>query len=312
MKLIIDTDMGVDDAVALLMVLAQPEAEVAAITSVLGNVSLAQATHNVGVVLDVAEAPPMPIFQGCARPLLQHEPEDAVSIHGEDGLGGAGRPETTRSVEKEHASLAMTRLARENPGELTLLTLGPLTNVALAIRLDPDFPRNLKNLVIMGGAVDGRGNTTAPAEFNVGVDPEAAKIVLAACSEVSGEVWLIPWETALAEAISFDAWDTIISGDRAVARFLQQMAGHVKQVMVTSGYSATIWPDPLAAAVAVAPAIVQEQEQRFVEVEIGPGLARGQTIVDYRHNSDTPPNVNIVRRIDRERFEKMLRLAAQL
>jgi purine nucleosidase len=312
MKFIIDTDMGVDDAVALLMALAQPDAEVAAITSVLGNVSLAQATHNVGVVLDVAQAPLIPIFQGCARPLLQYEAEDAVSIHGEDGLGGAGKPETTRRVEKEHASLAMSRLARESPGELTLLTLGPLTNVALAIRLDPAFPSNLRNLVIMGGAVDGRGNTTAPTEFNVGVDPEAAKIVLAACRDVPGEVWLIPWETALIEAVSFAEWEAVIGGDSAAAKFLQRMSVHVKQVMVTSGYSATIWPDPLAAAVALAPDIVLAQKARFVDVEVGAGLARGQTIVDYRNNSPLSPNVTIVRRVDRQRFKNMLRLGAQL
>ena len=91
MKLIVDTDMGIDDAVALLMVLAHPKAEIKAITSVLGNVSLAQATHNVGVVLDVAGAPSFPIYRGCARPLLQYEPTDGVSVHGEDGLGGAGK-----------------------------------------------------------------------------------------------------------------------------------------------------------------------------------------------------------------------------
>ena len=90
MKYIIDTDMGIDDAVALLMVLAHPRAEIKAITSVLGNVPLAQATHNVGVVLDVAKAPATPIYQGCARPLLQQDPDDAVNVHGHDGLGGAG------------------------------------------------------------------------------------------------------------------------------------------------------------------------------------------------------------------------------
>ena len=312
MKVIIDTDMGVDDAVALLLVLGQPQAEIVAITSVVGNVPLAQATHNAAVVLDVAGAPSIPIFPGCARPLLQHEPDDAVSFHGQDGLGGAGRPETTRPVEAEHASLALIRLARANPGELSLLTLGPLTNVALAIRLAPDFPRLLKNLVIMGGAVDGRGNTTAATEFNIGVDPEAAKIVLAAGCDIPGGTWLIPWETSLAEAISFETWDRMIEGDRPVARFMQQMTVHLKQVLVASGYSGTIWPDPLAAAVALFPDIVSNAEPRFVDVEIGAGLARGQTIVDYRTNSYARPNVKIVRAVDRGRFGELLQLAAQL
>ena len=312
MNLIIDTDMGIDDAVALLMVLAHPKAKIKAITSVLGNVSLAQATHNVGVVLDVAGAPPFPIYRGCARPLLQYEPEDAVSVHGADGLGGAGKPETTRTFAAEHASLALIRLARQNPGELTLLTLGPLTNIALAIRLDPNFPKNLKNLVIMGGAVDGRGNTTVPTEFNIGVDPEAAKIVFDVCREVPGGTWLVPWETSLTEAISFADWDGIIEGNCPVAQFLQQMTVHIKQVMAALEFPVSIWPDPLAAAVALSPKIVSDEELRFVDVEIGSGLARGQTIVDYRGGSDTSPNARIVRGIDRRKFKELLQLAAQL
>lgn len=312
MKFIIDTDMGIDDAVAVLMVLAHPQAQVKAITSILGNVPLAQATHNVGVVLDVADAPPIPIYRGCARPLLQFEPEDAVNVHGRDGLGGAGKPETSRTVEAEHASLALIRLARQNPGELTLLTLGPLTNIALAIRLDPNFPKNLKNLVIMGGAVNGRGNTTAPTEFNIGVDPEAAKIVFDVCHEVPAGTWLLPWETSLTEAISFADWDEIIRGSHPVAQFLQRMTIHLKQVMAALEFPVSIWPDPLAAAVALSPEIVSDQEFRFVDVEISSGLARGQTIVDYRNSSATSPNVRIVRNVDRQNFKQLLQLAAQL
>jgi purine nucleosidase len=312
MNFIIDTDMGIDDAVALLMVLAHPKAKIKAITSILGNVPLAQATHNVGVVLDVADAPPIPIYQGCARPLLQYEPEDAVSVHGEDGLGGAGKADTSRTVAAEHASLALIRLARQNPGELTLLTLGPLTNIALAIRLDPNFPKNLKNLVIMGGAVDGRGNTTAPTEFNIGVDPEAAKIVFNVCHEVPGGTWLVPWETSLTEAISFADWDGNIEGNCPVAQFLQQMTVHIKQVMAAVEFPVSIWPDPLAAAVALSPEIVSDEELRFVDVEIGSGLARGQTIVDYRSGNDTSPNARIVRGVDRRKFKELLQLAAQL
>lgn len=139
MRFVIDTDMGIDDAVALLMVLAQTGIQIQAITTVMGNVPLAQATHNTGVVLDVANAPPIPIYQGCAWPLLGHQPQHAHDVHGDDGLGGAGRAETGRIIEAEHAALALIRLVRQYPGELTLLTLGPLTNIALAIRLKPDF-----------------------------------------------------------------------------------------------------------------------------------------------------------------------------
>jgi purine nucleosidase len=310
MKFIIDTDMGIDDAMALLMVLAQPQAELLAITSVVGNISLAQATHNVGVMLNVAAAPPIPIYRGCAKPLLQYQPEHAEGIHGPDGLGGASRP-TTRPIEAEHAALTLIRLARRHPGELTLLTLGPLTNVALAVRLDPDFPKLLHRLVMMGGAVDGRGNTTAPAEFNVLVDPEAAKIVFGACCQVPGGVWLLPWETSLARVTPFAQWDELLEGDSPKAAFARQMTVFIKQVMTALNFPALFWPDPLAAAVALAPEIVTAQEARFVDVEIGSGPARGQTVVDYRLNTAAPPNMFIVRDVNMPAFLALVRQAVQ-
>jgi len=276
---------------------------------VMGNISLVQATHNAGVVLDVADAPPIPIYQGCARPLLQTEPADASNFHGEDGLGGAGKPTTTRPVEAEHASLALIRLVQENPGQLTLLTLGPLTNLALAIRLYPNLPRQLKRLVIMGGAVDARGNTSAAAEFNIGVDPEAAKIVFKACQDVPEGIWLLPWETSLCHAIPMAEWEAIIAGDRPPAQFVRQMTPHLKQVMTRFNFAGTIWPDPLAAAVALSPEIITQQEERLVEVERGSGLARGQTIVDYRFNGHSSSNLHIVRHVDDQKFKALLRLA---
>jgi purine nucleosidase len=303
--------MGIDDAVALLMVLAHPQAKIKAITSVMGNIPLTQATHNVGVILDVTEAPLIPIYQGCARPLLQDEPDNAISIHGPDGLGGASRTETSRTIEPEHASLALVRLAREHPGELTLLTLGPLTNIALAIRLDPDFPKNLKQLVIMAGAVDGRGNATAPAEFNVWVDPEAAKIVFEAGRDVPHGVWLLPWETSLTFATPFAVWNKITAGDCPTARFVRQMTVYVKRVMEAYDFSGLIWPDPLAAAVALSPTIVSQQEHRFVDVEINSGPARGQTIVDYRLDGQRAPNIHIVRQVKNNRFLDLLRQGVQ-
>jgi purine nucleosidase len=310
MKLLIDTDVGIDDAVALLMALAQPDCELKAITTVVGNVSLAQATHNAGVVLDVANAPLIPIHRGCPRPLLQYRPDDATEFHGADGLGGAGQIQTKRTVESEHASLALIRLAREHSGELTLLTLGPLTNVALAVRLEPAFLGRLKRIVMMAGAVDGRGNTSPPAEFNISVDPEAAKIVFAACAAVGLPLTLISWEATLAHEVPFETWDSLIEGSTPTARFIQTMSVFAKDVMLAYGYAALLWPDPLAAAVALAPDIVLEQEGRFLDVETGSNLARGQTIVDYRRKSDRSPNVHIVRKVDMQKFHELLRLAA--
>jgi len=306
MKLIIDTDMGIDDAVALLMALFYPDAQLQAITTVVGNVPVAQATHNAGVVLNVANAPATPIYQGCARPLLQYTPQHALDIHGSDGLGGAGHIQPSRPHRPEHAALALVRLARENVGRLTLLTLGPLTNVALAAKLDPHFIKNLHRLVIMGGAVSGRGNTSAVAEFNIAVDPEAAHIVFDACRRAQLSAELISWEATLAHAIAADAWQKIIAGDRPPAQFVQQMSAHIQLVMEAAGYADLLWPDPLAAAVALAPDIVRGHESRFIQVETDQGLARAQTIVDYRSRCEKVPNARIIQHVDMPQFEAML------
>jgi purine nucleosidase len=309
MRFIIDTDLGIDDAVALLMVLTHSEIQIQAITTVMGNVPLAQATHNTGVVLDIAHAPPIPIYQGCERPLLRYQPQYATDVHGDDGLGGAGRAETGRISEAEHAILALIRLVRQYPGEITLLTLGPLTNIALAIRLNPGFLKDIKHLVMMAGAVDGRGNTSPPAEFNIAVDPEAARIVFEACSQAGLQPQLISWETTLAYPVAVADWEEIIAGNTPIAEFAQGMTRYLKQRMKSGQKQHILWPDPLAAAVALAPEIVLSQESRYVEVEIGPNLARGQTIVDYRSRNQHTPNVQIVRELDLRKFRELLQSA---
>jgi purine nucleosidase len=309
MKLIVDTDMGIDDAIALLMVLAFPAAEVSALTSVMGNIPLAQATHNIGVVLDVAAAPLFPIYQGCQKPLLQYPPQHAFGFHGQDGLGGAGQPATDRSIAAEHASLALVRLAREQPGEVTLLTLGPLTNVALALRLDPNFFNNLRRLVIMGGAVEGQGNTSPSAEFNIAVDPEAARIVFAGLDQAQLESWLISWEASLIHDFGPAAWDELIAGESPIARFVQKMTVFMQQALPAANLPTFVWPDPLAAAVALDPEIVLTYEQRHVAVEIGSGLARGQTIVDYRPDSQIAANIRIVKQVNMQKFIRLLKSA---
>ncbi|GAB4425101.1 MAG: nucleoside hydrolase [Anaerolineae bacterium] len=310
MKLIVDTDVGIDDAVALLMLLAQPQVELLAITTVMGNISLVQATHNAGVILDAASAPEIPIFQGCARPLRQTPPLDAADIHGADGLGGASSGKTTaRQPQPLPAALALIRLVRDHPGDITLLTLGPLTNVALAARLDAGFLANLKQLVMMGGSVDGRGNTTPPAEFNVMVDPEAAAVVLDGCRRAGTEAVLVSWEATLAHPQPLAMWEETIAGDSPVAAMMRQITDHFKQRPWFT--SQVLWPDPLAAAVALQPEIVQAAESRAVSVDFGSGPGRGQTIVDYRHNSHRPPNCRIVRQVDTQQFHRLLQAAVR-
>jgi purine nucleosidase len=310
MQFIVDTDVGIDDAVALLMLLAHPTVKLLAITTVMGNVPLAQATQNVVTILNIAQAPVIPIYSGCAKPLLQYNPQDARYVHGNDGLGGMGQPSDNRPPEPTHASLALVRLAAQYPGQLTLLTLGPLTNIALAIHLDRTFLKNLRRLVVMGGAVEGHGNTTPPTEFNIGVDPEAAKLVFEACAQTGLKIELISWEATLAHPTPPDIWENIIKGESSAAQFLQGMTVYLKQRMGPMNRKVFLWPDPLAAAVALDPEIVLSQEARFAEVEAGHNLARGQTLVDYRASSKQSPNIHLIRAVDLAKFYKLLQLAA--
>ncbi len=309
MRFLVDTDMGIDDAVALMMILGHPEATVEAITSVVGNIPLHQATYNVGVVLNAMSAPQIPIYEGSAKPLLQYEPFDAKAFHGEDGLGGASDAFPTRPIEDESAALALIRLARQYSGDLNLLTLGPLTNIALALRLAPDFLDHFSSIVIMAGSVNGRGNTTPASEFNIAVDPEAAQIVFDACTSLLDRTWLVSWEASLDHATPIEQWREIISPSSTQADFLRRMSVHLENFMESANVSTIAWADPLAAAVALSPSIVTEFDRRHVTVDTGSLVGRGATIVDYRSHDNQPPNLMIARTVDTQKFTDLLKLA---
>ncbi|BDF35732.1 purine nucleosidase [Lachnospiraceae bacterium] len=178
-RIIIDTDPGIDDAFAILLALAAKEKlEVLALTTVNGNAGVDQVTKNACKICDIADENELPIFKGCSRPLCR-ERENSAVFHGDDGLGNIGIPDTVVKVGCEHAVDYLVRKAREEKGEITLTAIGPLTNIAAAIKKDAEFAGNVKELVIMGGA-EFKGNMSPHAEFNFWVDPEAAKIVFAA------------------------------------------------------------------------------------------------------------------------------------
>ncbi len=155
-QLLIDTDPGVDDALAILM--AHAHADVLGLSVAAGNVGLTHTMRNARTLVDLVGAS-TPVFAGCPSPLVRLPEEDAAFVHGRDGLGDVGFPEPTAPVTDEHAALALLRLTRERPGEVTLVALAPLTNLALALKLDPTLPQRVKRLVVMGGAVTGHGNT---------------------------------------------------------------------------------------------------------------------------------------------------------
>jgi len=308
-RLVVDTDPGVDDALALMLAFASPHVRVEAVTVVAGNVGLERTVANACTILDVLGADPRatPVFRGCDRALLGSRV--AATSHGVDGLGDCHFPPSPRRVEAEHASLALVRLANESPGELTLVALGPLTNLAVAISLDPDLPQKYWRLVVMGGAVRATGNMPNPStEFNASSDPEAAAIVLGRWPGIA----LVPWETAMGSVVEMDRLRQLWSTPGARADFARRITAQKPALVLEHfGVSGMFAPDPVAMAVALEPGIVTRSAHRHVAVELGGALTRGQTTVDWFKLGGGKPNASIVLEVNRDRFWEMLRAAVE-
>lgn len=301
--IIIDTDPGIDDAYAILMAFAHPETKVEALTVVAGNVSLEHAIRNALIVLDVA-GKNVPVFPGCGDALVIPTPRRAIS-HGSDGLGDSGYPTSSQQALPEHAVQALIRLADQSPGELTLVALGPLTNIAMATQLDPSLPSKYKRLVVMGGAILAKGNSwERAAEFNFYCDPEAAAVVL----EKWAGLTLVSWETTLAHGLRLQQVEELAQGDSPGAELFRRTI-QKRFVKQAQGQRVLSVPDALAMAIALEPEIIQNFETRFVEIELSGRLTRGQTVVDWYDLLDHTHNVNIVHTVDRERFWELMKLS---
>ena len=305
-RIIIDCDPGIDDAQAIMMAYQHPDAKIEAIMTVAGNVGVSLTTANALKVLDALNAGHIPVFPGSASGLVQKS-KNASYVHGEDGLGDAGIPNSQRKAEEEPAALALIRLAKAHPGELELIAIGPLTNLALALRLDPGLAARFKRLVIMGGAYFAQGNTpNHPAEFNIFADPDAASVVF--------ENWpgltMISWEATVAHGIPIDDFKALLSLDNPRSRFLAQIIEKPLEFMLTMfDRSMSFAADPLAMAVLLEPQIIFASEQKYVQIERYGQLSRGMTVVDWLGLSKQPPNTNIILKVDEERFFQLLKMA---
>lgn len=302
-QLLIDTDPGVDDALAILM--AHAHADVVGLSVAAGNVGLGHTVRNARTLVDLVGAS-TPVFAGCPSPLVRRPEEDAAFVHGSDGFGDVGFAEPAAAAQNEAAALAILRLTREHPGQLTLVALAPLTNLALALRLDPSLPTRVARLVVMGGAVTGQGNTgKVPAEFNIGFDPEAAHVVFEAFPQFD----LVDWEATLRYAFDEDEFDRWLAAGDARADFFGKVFGTARAFNRSHGRRGVIAADALAMAVAIDPSIVTRSETRHVAVELDGRLTRGATVVDWADRLKRPANANIVLELDAARFAGMVRRA---
>jgi len=299
---IIDTDTASDDAVALVMALRQPDIDVKAITVVAGNVPLPQGLQNALYTVELCGAS-VPVYAGCAKPLLR-ELETAEVVHGDDGMGDIGLPLVGRQPAPGHASDVLRQAVKSNAGDITLVTLGPLTNVALALLIEPELARRVSRCVIMGGIGAGHGNVSPTAEFNIWVDPEAAKIVYESGMDITMVGWDISWRFA-----TFDARQAaeIRRIGTPLAEFVIDIQKTLTEFSMRENALAGFdLPDPIAMAAAIDPAICQYERFR-VDVTAGEGLARGITVVDRLGVAKREPNVNVAVSADRAAFVELLK-----
>lgn len=312
---LIDTDTASDDAVALIMALRSPDVEVAAITVVSGNVPVDQGLTNALLTAELCDKTDVPIYRGADRPLIR-EAVYAQLFHGKDGLGDQNYPPPIIQPQQDHAVDAMIETVKANPG-LTLVTLGPLTNIALAVARAPEIVNDIERCVVMGGAANTVGNTTPAAEFNIWHDPEAAHrvfhsglaIEMAGCELSTGPATFLTEEIAHIRSLDNKLAHFTIDCNQTCIDFNKDWLG----------YPGMALPDPVAMAIALDPTICTRSSKHHVTVETTSALTRGMTVVDqlgvatdsrnrpiWGSLVDGPPNVSVCWEIDIPRFKDML------
>ncbi|MEV0350192.1 nucleoside hydrolase [Nonomuraea sp. NPDC050680] len=303
LPLIIDTDTASDDAVALLLAAASGLGDIRAVTTVAGNVPVAVGTRNALFSLQVAGRVDVPVHLGCERPMTRPL-STAQQVHGQDGMGDIGLPDPLRPAEARHAVEVLLSAPREHPGDLTLVTLGPLTNLAAALVRDRELLTRYRHVYCMAGAADLSGNITATAEFNAWADPEAARVVLR--SATPGKVTWIGWDVSRRDAVMTPADQSRLERlGTPMATFAHRvnrtLADWARDVTGLAGYDL---PDPIAMAVALRPELITEREHAHVDIALG-DETRGQLIID-RRRSAPPPNLTLVRRVSEAGFKDLL------
>ncbi len=310
---LIDTDTASDDAVALIMALRAPDVDVKAITVVSGNVNLDRALINALYTVELCGAD-VPVYKGAGRPLMR-EPERAEWFHGEDGLGDQNYPHPTLKPADGHAVEAIIETIKANPG-IEVITLGPLTNIALAIARAPEIVPLVSRCVVMGGAAWAVGNVTPAAEFNVWHDPEAARMVFRSGLPIE----MVGWELCRFEAVINPQEITCIREiNTPLAHFTVDCNSTATEaIRIQSGEIGISLPDPVTMAIAIDPTICTRKSRHHVDVETQSELTRGMTVVDQLNVADDErngpfwkpvidhANVTVCWEIDVKRWKEML------
>jgi purine nucleosidase len=284
-KILIDTDTASDDGVALIMALRSLKVSVLAITVVAGNVSVEQGTRNALFTVELCGST-VPVFTGAASPLMRPL-EDASWFHGQDGLGDHGYQPATRAAEREFAVDALVRIVEANPG-IELITLGPLTNLALALRQSPNLAANVGRCVVMGGAPCCEGNVTPAAEYNFWVDPEAARVVLRSQLPIE----LVGWQLSRGNAVvNGKEIENILALQTQFAEFaIRSNETAARAYRTQTGEEGVALPDPTAMAILLDPALSLVSSNHSMDVQVDSGITRGMSVVDRLNVAHDPRN----------------------
>jgi purine nucleosidase len=276
-QLLIDTDPGVDDALAVIMCRTAPGLQVRGLSVCGGNVGLEHTLRNALILAEQFPQAP-PVYAGLGRALLARAP-DAAFVHGADGFGEANLAAPTHRADPLHAALAIIAHAKACNGTLEILALGPLGNIALALCLEPNLPALVRRLTVMGGAVTGQGNITANAEFNIAVDPDAAEIVFSRWPDIT----LVDWEASVRFAPLISETENWFAGPSANARFMQRISRKTRAFKDSLGGNHWHWADPLAAYVAIQPDA--SGYQRGGISVLREGVHAGTTLINSRQST---------------------------
>ena len=298
-RIIIDTDPGVDDALTFLLALASPEIQLEALTTTQGNVTLEKATYNALAMLELLHAGHIPVARGSVVPLVQPLRASA-RVHGESGIGNSRLPEPRTTPVSQHAVDYLIERVLAEPREISIFPIGPLTNIAMAIRKEPRFAESVKELVIMGGAILEHGNVTPQAEFNIFVDPHAAHIVFHSGIPIT----LIPLDVTHKCLFLQQHVDRLMQIPSPISQFIHDAMEVYLKFSFELGYPGSALHDPLTLATVIAPELLTLKEY-YVDVDISGGVSMGKTFADILNVTKKPANIKVAMAVRGEDFVEL-------
>jgi len=301
-RILVNTDTSAGDAIALLLLLKSPNVRVEAVTITCGNSDFDQQVENALYTIELAgRGGEIPVYPGCREPLLGRY-RSVPEVWGADGMGNSGLPRAAQRAESRHAVDAIVELADRYAGELEIVSLGPLTNLAVAIRQEPRVARQVTTIYAMSGCLYAQGNITLGAEYNAWVDPEAARIVFHA----DGSLVLIPWEVAARDAFVTPEEEAEIAAlETAGSRFYMQVTRVMREYTRVRRRPGLVHADVLAMLVALEPPLVRDRRRMFIDVEVAGELGRGVTFFDWM--GTRAPNAEVILGVHREALVERLR-----